>query len=179
MRVVYDASCRERTTGPSLNDCLRKGSALKPLIFNTLLGFRANTVALVRDIEKAFLKIEIHPEVRLPDVFMGTNVNNSEPEVITYRFNRVAFGVPSSPFLLNAIIQHHLHKYNDKDPEFLETMIEGIFVDDLVSSCKDAAAAIDFHNDARKRISEGGFRLRKSKINDKAHGEVAANKQEG
>ena len=175
VRVVYDASCKDGKTSTSLNDCLHKGPALTPLIFDILHRFRANSVAIVGDIEKAFLNIEMHPEDRDCLRFLWVkDVNDSEPEIITYRFNRVVFGVSSSPFLLNAVIQHHLHQYSDRDPEFVRTMIEGFFVDDLVTSCKSTTTAFDLYEKARNRMRDGGFRLRKWKTNDKALGEEIA-----
>ena len=63
LRLVYDASCRDKT-GVSLNDCLHVGPALTPLIFDVLLRFRANPVALVSDIAQTVLNIQVHPEDR-------------------------------------------------------------------------------------------------------------------
>ena len=54
LRVVYDASARSRSE-PTLNDCLLSGPALTPLIFDVLLRFRLHKVALIGDLEKAFL----------------------------------------------------------------------------------------------------------------------------
>ena len=99
LRVVYDASCKDRKTGVSLNDCLHVGPSLTPMIFDVLLRFRANEVALVGDIEKAFLNIEIHPEDRDCLRFLWLkDIHSPDPEVITLRFLRVVFGCKSSPF---------------------------------------------------------------------------------
>jgi hypothetical protein len=62
LRVVYDASAR--SNGPSLNDCLYVGPSLLPLLFDILLRFRLHRIALVADIEKAFLNISISEEDR-------------------------------------------------------------------------------------------------------------------
>ena len=56
LRVVYDASSRADGKGPSLNDCLHVGPSLTQLLFDILLRFRCNRIALIADIEKAFLK---------------------------------------------------------------------------------------------------------------------------
>ena len=172
VRVVYDASCKERKTGSSLNDCLHKGPSLTPLIFDMLLRFRSDKVALVGDIEKAFLNIEIHPQDRDCLRFLWVkDIHSPEPEVVTFRFNRVVFGVSSSPFLLNAVIRHHLQKYQGEDPKFVEKMNEGFFVDDLVTSCQDVKEALTLYEKAKERMMEGGFRLRKFKTNNKELGD--------
>ena len=56
LRVVYDASSKK--SGPSLNDCLYKGPKFHQLILDLLIRFRSYRVALVADVEKAFLMIE-------------------------------------------------------------------------------------------------------------------------
>ena len=62
VRIVYDASCKDKKSGTSLNDCLHVGPPLTPLTFSILLRFQESKIALVGDIKKAFLNIEIHPE---------------------------------------------------------------------------------------------------------------------
>ena len=60
MRVVHDASAKlAKGDDPSLNDCLYAGPSLSPLIFDILLRFRTNKVAVTGDTEKAFLNISI------------------------------------------------------------------------------------------------------------------------
>ena len=51
-------------SGVLLNDCLHVGPSLTPMIFDILLRFRVSPVAIVGNIKKAFLNIEIHPEDR-------------------------------------------------------------------------------------------------------------------
>eukprot|EP00794_Sanderia_malayensis_P017243 gene17243-biopygen14837 len=168
VRIVYDASCKDRKIGVSLNDCLHVGPALTPLIFDVLLRFRCHPVALVGDIEKAFLNIDIHPQDRDCLRFLWyKDVNAAEPEVRVYRFNWVVFGCNSSPFLLNCVLRHHINKYVEKDPEFVGKLIGGFFVDDLVVSCKDPQEALSLHVKAKERMKEGGFTLRKWKTSDK------------
>ena len=71
MRIVYDASAKDN--GPSLNDCLYTGPALAQNILDILLRFRCHKVALVGDIEKAFLIYAADPRIRsrCPTFFMG------------------------------------------------------------------------------------------------------------
>ena len=62
LRIVYDASAR--STGPSLNNCLYTGPKFGQSIFDILLRFRHQKVALVGDIEKAFLMVSVREKDR-------------------------------------------------------------------------------------------------------------------
>ncbi len=180
LRVVYDASCKDRKSGVSLNECLHVGPALTPLIFDILLRFRSNRVALVGDIEKAFLNIEVHPEDRDCLRFLWVDdIHKTDPQIVVYKFTRVVFGVNSSPFLLNAVLRHHIEKYSESDPEFVVRMTEGFFVDDLVTGCSSTEEAFDLYEKAKSRMLEGGFKLRKWKTNDRKLAEkIAENENE-
>jgi len=167
VRIVYDASCKDRKTGTSLNDCLHVGPPMTPLIFDVLLRFRENRIALVGDIEKAFLNIEIHPVDRDCLRFLWfKDFRSEDSEIIVFRFLRLCFGLNSSPFLLNAVLQHHIETYKAYDPEFTSKLIESFYVDDLVSGGGNADEAFTLYQKASERMKEGGFKLRKWKSND-------------
>ena len=59
VRMVFDASSKECKRGIFLNDCLHVGSPLIPMLVKILIRFREHNIALVGDIEKAFLDVEI------------------------------------------------------------------------------------------------------------------------
>ena len=168
VRVVYDASCVDRQTGTSLNDCLHVGPPLSPLIFDILLRFRGMKVALVGDIEKAFLNIEVDPADRNCLRFLWLNdITADDPEIIVLAFNRVCFGVNSSPYLLNAVLRHHLSTFEDDDPAFVKKLSQSFYVDDLVTGASNAQEACSLYANAKERMRKGGFQLRKWKTNDK------------
>ena len=64
LRVVFHASSKATKDSPSLDDCLYSGPSLTPTIFKILLRFRERKIALVGDIEKAFLNVRIREEDR-------------------------------------------------------------------------------------------------------------------
>ena len=169
VRVVYYASAKESKHSASLNDCLHVGPALSPLLFEILLRFREKRVALVGDIEKAFLYIEVSKKDRDCLRFLWVNDVNSElVEPVVYRFCRVVFGVNSSPFLLNATLQHHLDTFENEDPEFVRKIKESFYVDDLVSGDETSEKTFKLYEKAKEGLASGGFRLRKWMSNSKA-----------
>ena len=64
------------------------------------------------DIEKAFLMVHMNETDKDVLRFLWVDdIDKAEPKVITLKFTRVLFGLPSSPFLLNATIKHHIEQY--------------------------------------------------------------------
>ncbi|XP_068697778.1 uncharacterized protein [Montipora foliosa] len=112
MRIVYDALAKQNSNSPSLNDCLHTGENLMQDLTGILLRFRAHNVAFIADIEKAFLQIELHPNVRDATRFLGLKTSTNQPPIqITYEHigsKRVLFGATSSHFLLIATIQYQV-----------------------------------------------------------------------
>ena len=64
LRVVYDASVKTRQTHQSLNDCLYRGPVMLHDLSCILQRFRLAYVALVYDIDKAFLQIGLQRDQR-------------------------------------------------------------------------------------------------------------------
>ena len=63
LRVVIDVS--SKCPGQiSLNDALYSGPNLLPLLFDILIWFRVHKVAIIVDIEEAFLNMSVKAEER-------------------------------------------------------------------------------------------------------------------
>ena len=93
VRVVYDASAKTGSN-PSLNECLHAGPSLLDSIPDILLCFRTNKVALVGDVEKAFLMVGITEADRDVLRFLWFDDAMAEaPTPVVLRFARVIFGV--------------------------------------------------------------------------------------
>ena len=166
VRVVYDASSREGKTGTSLNDCLHVGPSLNPLLYNILLRFRENRVVLVGDIEKAFLNVEVDVQDRDCLRFLWMEKPPDLSHIVVYRFCRVVFGVNASPFLLNATIRHHIKKYEECDPGFVQRLLDSFYVDDLVGGGAKSTEVVELYRKTSDRMADGGFNLRKWLTND-------------
>ncbi|KAK3700757.1 hypothetical protein QZH41_010939, partial [Actinostola sp. cb2023] len=123
---------------------------------------RESRVALVGDIEKAFLNIEVDEVDRDVLRFLWVDdVTDDKSKVNVYRFCRVVFGLNASPFLLNGTIRHHLGTYAGEDHRFVTEMINGFYVDDLVTGEKTVSEAYALFEKAKVRMGSGGFKLRK------------------
>ncbi|GFW85729.1 uncharacterized protein TNCV_853781 [Trichonephila clavipes] len=85
-----------------------------------LISFRSNKIAVLADVEKAFLQISLAPKDRDVVRFL---IDDGENGVQVYRFNRILFGVNASPFLLAATIKTHIGKYMEKYPDTVRTLI--------------------------------------------------------
>ena len=99
-----------------------------------LLKIREHKVVLFGDIKQEFLNIEVATDDRDAMHFLWVdNVLDDDLHVVPNRFNRVIFGAGPSPFLLTGMIRHHSSKYSEVDPNFVEKVKNGFFVDDLAS----------------------------------------------
>ena len=125
LRVVYDASAK--TYGPSLNDCLYAGPKFGQSIMDIMLRFNIHKIGVAADIEKAVLMIAMAPDDSDVLCFLWVDdVDMQIPDVVSYRFTRVVFGVSSSPFLFNTMIMHHMKKHATAHPEFVRAFLPQI-----------------------------------------------------
>ena len=77
VRIVFDASAKESSNVPSLNECLHKVPPLQPLLHNVLVRNRLKPIGLTADIKQAFHQIWVDPEDRDVLRFFWINLNSS------------------------------------------------------------------------------------------------------
>ena len=82
VRVVYDASSKLKKDFPSLNDCLHRGPVILDDMCGLLLRFRCKRVALVSDIEKAFLQVALQKQDRDVSRFLWVR-DSRNPQLVT------------------------------------------------------------------------------------------------
>ena len=93
------------------------------------------------------------------------DASKSEPAIVTYRFKRVPFGVTSSPFLLNATLQHHLQTFRSAYPKRVQKLSQSLYVDDVASGSETEADVYQLYEEAKTILKEVGFNLRKFHTN--------------
>ncbi|XP_068738299.1 uncharacterized protein [Montipora capricornis] len=110
-----------------------------------------NRVALLGDIQKAFLKKENPQDIS---------------KIVVYRFCCVVFGLNASPFLLNATLAHHISNFITVDPKFVKKLIDSFYLDDFVGGRTSSSEVANLHSKTVNRMADGGFKLRKWLTND-------------
>ena len=160
LRTVFDASAKANESR-SLNDCLYPGPSLTATLFGVLLRFRIHNIAFIKDIEKAFLQIGLHPSHKDFARFLwfqepgNIDFENFENNELTeLRFCRVLFGVISSPFSLFATIIHHMNKYSTVDKEFVDKILSSLHADDLNTGPNNVDEAFDYFCKCKNRLEE-------------------------
>ena len=131
LRIVYDASAKESKGVPSLNDCLHTGPSLQNKLWSVLVRGRFHPVAITGDLQKAFLQVRIREDDR--DALRFYWKPGNQAELQTLRFTRALFGLAPSPFLLGAVIEHHLGTWESRKPEVVAEIRKSIYVDDLIT----------------------------------------------
>ncbi|GFX00314.1 integrase catalytic domain-containing protein [Trichonephila clavipes] len=167
-RIAFDAASRQANE-LSLNDCLWPGPNLNPNLLDVLINFRLNRVAISSDIRQAFLQICLAVKHKDFVRFLWTDSNPRIGEKLTlqvYRFNRVIFGVNSSPFLLAATIKYHIEKYNEIHPITVQHLDSFMYVDDWITGQDTREEALFMSRHAKNIMKEAGMEMRKWISND-------------
>ena len=174
LRVVYDASSKPNMNEPSLNECLEKGPPMQNMLRDALVTNRMKPVALCADLRKAFLQIRIRKCGRnILRFHWIKNQNVSDTEIL--RFTRLVFGLIQSPFILEAILQSHLSKYEKTYPKEMEEIKNNMYVNDMISGGNNEAEVVYLKNSAKKfvlhkwysnnpRLEEGNFDRNNSEL---------------
>ena len=158
IRIVYDCSCRQSPHHPCLNDCLEVGPPFLIDLCTLLLRFRMHNIALVTDIDKAFLHVQLEEaDSKFTHFVWLSEVDNPESSFEIYRFRVVLFGCVSSPFMLHAALRCHLnheHSITSRD------ILANLYVDNVVSGGSNVPDALEYYHNARQLMSNAHFNLR-------------------
>ena len=133
---------------------------IPPSSYDILIRFCFGKIAIISDIQQAFLNVEICEQDKNFLRFLYVNPND-DAEIQMYRFNRVCFGIASSPFLLSATIKHHMNMLKTEQPELTDKFMSGIYVDDITSTVN----TVDEF--AKQAMASAGLHLRKWFSNSK------------
>ena len=162
-RVVFNASASMRGKD-SLNNLLDPGPSLLPDLVGLLLRFREYRFAVQADIRKAFFMIGIREEDRPYLRFVWPK--DSGDEMCIWRLTKLPFGANCSPFILNAVLLHHLdglieNATSEAERTVLALLRDSFYVDDTVVSVPDLGQAEQFKELSVAAMQSAGMELRK------------------
>jgi len=84
---------------------MNPGPQTQPYLWDILIRSRLAPGCILRDVEKAFLQVELDKSDR--DAFRFIYKPRHSPEK-HYRFCRIPFGGETSPFMLGGVVKYHL-----------------------------------------------------------------------
>ncbi len=165
LRIVYDASAKTKS-GRCLNDFLHAGPSLTKNLVGMLIFFRFGAYGLLSDVEKAYHMVGLDQGDWDVVRFLWVE-DYTQPELspfIIFRFTRVPFGVVSSPFLLNMVIQEllaaQLGNAVGDDAEVYNIGRSSFYVDNLVTSVDTTLKAERVCNCLTTLLQTTGMNLR-------------------
>jgi hypothetical protein len=165
VRIVYDASASGKGK-KSLNDVMYQGVNYLKDIVGMLMRFRCHKIAMVSDIEKAFLQVALHPRHRDVTRFLWLK-DPKKPTVSgniqIHRFTRVPFGINASPYLLGATIRHHLLRNPGKVSAEISN---NTYVDNVIVGGNSTRECIGIYKEGKELFRTAGMNLREWISND-------------
>ena len=96
LHIAFDASVKVNRKSLSLNDCLEKGPNGIPNLFDILLKFRSNKIAIDQKDWHALRFLWFN------------NITKTKSRIVQYQFCKMVFGLMHSPTILTETIQQHL-----------------------------------------------------------------------
>lgn len=84
-----------------------------------------------------------------------------------FQFNRLVFGVKTSPFLLNAVINHLIENATDEYQVIKSKIKESFYIDDLVLSVEDENELYNITEKTTKLLKEANFELKEWEYTNK------------
>jgi len=162
VRPVFDASART-PTGVSLNNTLKAGPNMYPLLTDILLKFRNHTIAYSVDISKMFCKIKLHPGEKDLHRFI---LQQTSGTLVDCRMTRVTFGLCSYPFLVTQMIRDMAVKHADSHPKASRVILEYFYVNDFIPGSETIEAATLVRSQLCHLLSLAKMTLRKWQTNN-------------
>ena len=158
VRIVFD--CSAKTDGVSLNDVICAGPKLQKNLFDVLIRFRRNPVALACDIKEMYLQVEIEERDRPYFRILWRDLDFSrEPEV--YEFSRVVFGKNSAPMEAQFVAQENARRHQDAYPLTAKTVLESTYMDDSIDSVETVQEGIQLYKELDSLWKIAGMQARK------------------
>ena len=158
VRIVFD--CSAKMDGVSLNDTIYAGPKLQQELFDVLIRFRQNPVALACDIKEMYLQVEIEEKDRPMFRMLWRDCDGDrDPEVL--EFSRVVFGKNAAPMECLFVAQENARRNQSSYPMAAETVLKSTYMDDSMDSVETEEDGIELCHQLKELWSLAGMQARK------------------
>ncbi|PIK35003.1 hypothetical protein BSL78_28172 [Apostichopus japonicus] len=155
---------------------MHAGPCLLKDLAGLLIRFRLPKIAMVSDIEKAFLQVGLRLEDRDATRFLWLKDHTMpiiDGNIQVYRFSRIPFGIVASPYLLGATINFHL----DKNPGDVSNQIKNnVYVDNVIIGSNSVQEAVKLYQEAKQLFDNASMNLREWLSNSKEFNQMLPEK---
>lgn len=157
IRLVWDAAAE--CEGHSLDKHLLQGPNVNAPLWDILVRFREDPIALCADISEMYHQVMVAEEDRKYQRFLWRN-NDQEPLKV-YEMRVMTFGANCSPYIAQFVKNKNAEAFKERFPEAAPAIIQNHYVDDWVQSCRDPEEACALAKDVVEVQSQAGFKLLK------------------
>lgn len=158
IRVVFNASA-PTSSNVSLNEILHQGPKLHNEIANIIFYFRLPRIVFTCDIRQMFRHIEIASEDQRFQLIYWRDEPTQPLKV--FKLKTVTYGMRSSPFLANKVIQQLIVDEGHNHPIAAHALRDRLYVDDALLGSDTEEDALRLQRDVIQLLQKGGFDLRK------------------
>ena len=158
MRLVHDSAARYG--GISLNDTMLPGPKLQQDIFDVLLRFRRNPLALEADLKEKFSQVIMAKKDRRFHRFLWRGLDLTRP-LDEYEAIRLMFGHRASPYLAQYVVRQHAEDNKDVCPLAAAIILLQMYMDDVMTSLETEDEAEDAHDQLIELLGKAGFKIRR------------------
>ena len=129
VRLVFNASLVSH--GTTLNAMLHPGRSLIPRVDLVLTKFRNGPIGLSADVKNQFLEVKMHPDDQKYLRFLYRRPGSRDPIQI-YCKCCAAFGLTSSPFHAQSVVQRAIANTTDEWADTKELLSSNLYVDNVL-----------------------------------------------
>ena len=158
VRIVYDSAARYG--GISLNDTMLPGPKLQQDVFDVLLRFRRNPVALVADLTEMFSQVIMAKQDRRYHRFLWRGLDLTKPPEV-YEAMRLMFGDRASPYLAQYVVRQHAEDNKDEYPLAAAIILLQMYMDDIMTSLETDDEAVKARDQLIELLGKAGFKIRR------------------
>ena len=165
IRAVFNTSAAT-STGISLNSTLMVGPTVHPPLFDVLIQFRLDRIAMIADVSRMYRAIRLtKPDKDLHRFVWRDNPN--EP-LRDYRMTRITFGISASSFVANTCmcVKQNVINFGSQYPRAAKQVETSFYVDDYLGGADSRQEATKLQGEMHSLFLKGGFLLRKWSSSD-------------